>query len=321
MLGAVGTNEMLKRGLKIAVALVLLAVLVRGVDWQQAQRLLMDVSIPALFGVLAVMIGELAISAWKWLWALRMHGLRYSFAFLFAVLAKAYFINNFLPTAVGGDAYRAYRTLPAEGVRSRAVSAVLLDRISGLCALLLWGALAALLLWRESPVARWYLSICVAGGCAALIGLFMIYKGWFKPLVNRIRHLAAFQAVEHNLNHLRQARGEWTYVIVLSMAFQATSIGIVYALFQLVGTPVSPHACALMAAAAGIAAVLPISINGIGVMEGSLVGMAVALGVEYDAALLVAMLRRLLMVTLSMLCGLLFALDREANVARVRSAT
>ena len=65
---------------------------------------------------------------------------------------------------------------------------------------------------------------------------------------------------------------------------------------------------------------MPVSINGIGVMEGSLVGMAVALGVEYDAALVVAILRRLLMVALSILCGAMFIIDREPQATARASA-
>ncbi|MET0658193.1 MAG: lysylphosphatidylglycerol synthase transmembrane domain-containing protein [Steroidobacteraceae bacterium] len=302
---------MLKRSIKALIALVLLALLVRGVDWDQAQTTLERVSIPALAVTLVAMIWELVLSAWKWLWTLRMHGLEYRFGYLFQVLTKGYFINNFLPTAVGGDAYRAFRTMPSDGFKSRAVSAVLLDRVSGLMALLLWGAIAACWLWSESPVARWYLSLCFAGGAAALALLFIVYKGWLKALSNRVRHLAVFTAIEHNINYLKQARQEWVYVVVLSLAFQATSIGIVYWLFGRIDYPVAIAACALMAAAAGVAAVLPVSINGIGVMEGSLVGMAVALGVEYDAALVVAILRRLLMVALSVLCGAMFLIDRE----------
>lgn len=302
---------MWKRGIKVVIALALLAVLVRGVDWQQAQQMLERVSLAALAATLIAMLWELALSAWKWTWTLRMHALEYRFGYLLQVLAKGYFINNFLPTAVGGDAYRVFRTMPNDGFKSRAVSAVLLDRVSGLAALLILGAVGACWLWRDSPVARWYLSLCIAGGLGGLLVLGVIYKGWLKALTNRVRHLAVFAAIEHNLGYLTAARKEWVYVVALSLAFQVTSISIVYWLFGRIDYPITWAACALMTAAAGVAAVLPISINGIGVMEGSLVGMAVALGVEYDSALLVAILRRLLMVALSIVCGATFLFERE----------
>ena len=61
---------------------------------------------------------------------------------LLRILLSASFLNNFLPTAIGGDIYRVYRTVP-QGTRSRAVSAVLLDRVVGLLSLMLIGAIGS----------------------------------------------------------------------------------------------------------------------------------------------------------------------------------
>ena len=78
------------------------------------------------------------------------------------------------------------------------------------------------------------------------------------------------------------------------------------------GYPVTLRQCALIAAASGIAALLPLSINGLGLMEGSLVGMAVALGVDYDGAVLVAVIRRVMMAFVSALCGVAYLLEPKA---------
>src|SRR5690606_41154889 len=76
------------------------------------------------------------------------------------------------------------------------------------------------------------------------------------------------------------------------------------------GSPVSIAAAAVVTAAAGIAAVLPISISGLGVVEGSIVGAAVAVGADYDAAVLAALLVRLLSLAVGAGCGLLYLVDR-----------
>jgi uncharacterized membrane protein YbhN (UPF0104 family) len=300
----------MKRAIKALIALTLILLLVRGIDWADTQRVLAQVAWWPLGVILLAMIWELVVSAWRWQWALRMHGLTLTFSYLFEVLAKGYFINNFLPSAVGGDAYRVLRTMPRGGYRSRAVSAVLVERGSGMLALLLLGAFGALWLFDEA-IARWYLGVCIAGGAVAAVMALIVWCGWLKPLTNRVRHLSAFDALEHNLGRLRSGRVEWAYVTILALVFQTISVLILYALFALIGHPASFAACALMAAAAGVAAILPISINGIGVMEGSLVGMAVALGIDYETAVIVAVLRRLMMVVLSVVCGSAFLLDRE----------
>jgi glycosyltransferase 2 family protein len=306
-----------KRFLKIGVALALVAALVYGVDWNEARGLIGRVTVITFIVVAAAMLVELALSAVKWSWALRMHGLVFDFAHLFRAICTGYFLNNFLPSAIGGDAYRVYRTLPPDGYRSRALSAVIVERGTGFGALLALGALGALAL-TETAAARAYLIAVSVGGVAGLAILFALSRGALTWLKSRLSRLKLVDAIEHNIGMLTKARGEWIYVIALSFAFQATSILILYWLFMQLGFSVSLQQCALMAAASGIAAVLPLSINGVGLMEGSLVGMAIALGVDYDSALLVAVVRRLMMAVTSALCGVAYVL--EPKVPRTASA-
>jgi uncharacterized protein (TIRG00374 family) len=306
-----------KRFLKIGVALALVAALVYGVDWNEARGLVGRVTVFTLIVVAAAMLVELVLSAVKWSWALRMHGLAFDFAHLFRAICTGYFLNNFLPSAIGGDAYRVYRTLPPDGYRSRALSAVIVERGTGFGALLALGALGALAL-TDTAVARAYLITVSAGAVAGIAVLFALSRGALTWLKNRLSRLKLVDAIEHNIGMLMKARGEWMYVVALSFAFQGTSILILYWLFMQLGFSVSLQQCALMAAASGIAAVLPLSINGVGLMEGSLVGMAIALGVDYDSALLVAVVRRLMMAVTSALCGVAYLL--EPKVPRTASA-
>jgi uncharacterized protein (TIRG00374 family) len=309
----------MKRTLKVAVALLLIYVLLRGVDWSRTRQVLDDVHWWALALALMFMVWEILLSTVKWGWALRMHGLRFGFGHLFQLQAQGYFANNFLPTAVGGDAYRAYKTMPTSGYKSRAISAVLLERASGLAALLFIGALAALVLMSDSTVARWYLAFCAVGAIVATGLAGALYLGAFKPVTNRIRHLSAFEALSHNLDRLRRARREWIYIVGLSLIYQTTSVGLLFFYFMLVGSPIDFAQAALLTAVAGIAGVLPLSINGIGIVEGSIVGVAAALGIDYDAAVVVAVLRRLMMVALSVLCGVSFLVGREAAPRPIES--
>ncbi len=297
---------------KIVVACVLMSILLWLVDWQHAADVLHRLHWSVLVPVYGLMIFFLVLSTVKWSSALRMHGLVYRFGYLFRVMCTGFFFNSFLPTAVGGDAYRVYRTLPAEGYRSTALSAVLVERLTGFAALLTLGAVGAVLL-LETPIAQLYLVVYLAGGVAGLAGLAMLWAGWFAPLARRLGHLKAVDALLHNIGHLARARRGWVEQAIISFVFQGLSIGLVFWLFVLLGHPVDFWQCALITAAAGIASFLPLSIAGIGVMEGSIVAMAVALGIGYDEALLVALLRRFLTLALSLLCGLVFLAESRRD--------
>jgi hypothetical protein len=168
-------------------------------------------------------------------------------------------------------------------------------------------------------MAKGFIFLSVLGFTAGLAMLAATYAGWLKPLTNRIRHTSVFEAIAHNIGYLAKARSGWLPLIAISVLFQAIAIANIYILFQSLGVHVSFVSCAVIGAAAGLATVIPISINGLGVVEGSFAGTALALGVDYEAALAVAVLIRLMVLPASMVFGLLYAFGGET--ARVAGDT
>jgi PAS domain S-box-containing protein len=296
------TKEGSARLLRYGVATALVAVLLYRVNWSEAATEWSRVSTSAVVGAFIVMAIGLVVSAWKWRWALRLHDLNYGFPFLLRTLCIGFFFNSFLPTAVGGDAYRVLKTMPPDGYRSRALSAVVVERAVGLLALLVIGGIGAFRLAGSYDAARDYfyvLLVLLAAGAAAFIAL---QGGWLERFAHRWRRVSAVDAIHHNLALMRHRPREWLGLVMGSFVFQAISIGAIFVLFGAVSNA-SPSKCALIAAAVGLAAMLPISINGIGVMEGALVAAAVALKLDYEQALIVAFARRALTIGLAVPCG------------------
>jgi uncharacterized membrane protein YbhN (UPF0104 family) len=99
------------RALKIVIACVLLVLLFIGVDREIIARQLAALDWrPAAIGLAAVAL-ELLANAWKWRCSLQLHDLRFPWPYLFRTGCFAYFFNNLLPSAIGGDVYRIYRTM------------------------------------------------------------------------------------------------------------------------------------------------------------------------------------------------------------------
>ena len=295
-----------RRSTKVVVAVVLLTLLLSRFDWVTAAQDVQGMS-PWTFVGVAVLIGlGLVISAGKWSCALRLHSLEYPFPYLFRVLCIGFFFNSFLPTAVGGDVYRVYRTLPMKHYRSRALSAVMVERAVGLLALLALGGVGAVLLADAFAAARLYCIALLVGTAAGAVGIFALQRGWFESVLARGDRVPALNALHHNLGQLKGRGKLWLLLLGGSIAFQMTSIGAVFLLFNDLLPEVTIAQVALITAAVGVAAALPISVSGIGVMEGAFVAAAVALGLDYDQALTVALLRRFIAVLLSASCGVLY---------------
>ncbi len=312
----------MRRALKIGVACVLLTLLALGVDWETLPNDLarLDVRLAGL--ALAATGLQMLVNPWKWSHSLRLHDLRFAWPYLFRTGCFAYFFNNFLPSGIGGDVYRVYRTMLPGVERSRAVSAVLLDRAIGFAAMLGIGAVGALFLARGSELARLYLLGMAGIALAVLVGGLALLAG-LDGLRKRIAGVAWLDPVRANLRRVRRPRLDWVGLVAACCTFQLLAAAVIFLAFAAVGSPLSMSAAAVITAAAGIASVLPISISGLGVVEGSIVGTAVGVGADYDAAVLAAVAVRILSLLVAAGCGLLYLFDsgRGAKTPSHESAT
>src|SRR4051812_5831745 len=138
-------------------AVALIALLMFGVDWHALAAHFASLRwAPASLAMLAL-ASHFLVSPWKWQQSLRMHHLEFDLPYLIRANGIGFFLNNFLPSAIGGDAYRIFRTLPADGQKLRAVSAVVVERLVGVSALMALGAIGALYMIKDSALARTFL--------------------------------------------------------------------------------------------------------------------------------------------------------------------
>jgi glycosyltransferase 2 family protein len=286
--------------LKVCVAGALLVALAAGVDWQSLPDRLEQLRWWPFGLAIIITALQMPVNASKWFWSLRLHDVELRWRFLLRASCTAYFLNNFLPSAIGGDVYRVYRTVPPDGEKTRPISAVLVERAVGLGVMLANGAIGALFLSADSPLARSYLTVVAIGAVGALIAL---------PFARRFGRIKKLAPLVANVRRIAKPRSEWIWLLATSFLFQLAAAAVLYLAFFAVASEISIAAALLITAAAGIASVLPISISGIGVVEGAIAGTAVAVGVPYDLAVLAAITIRLVVIPVSAACGLVYLLD------------
>jgi glycosyltransferase 2 family protein len=292
---------------RAGVALLLLAVLALNLEWSALYAGFQRLDWPLVAVAAALYPIAMLLNAAKWSAALRLHDLSFRFGYLLRTGCIGFFVNNFLPSAIGGDVYRIYRS-SMEGATSQAVSAVVVERLVGLAVLLLNGLVGAALLFDSSSLARVYLTWCLAGlGVAALFAALLAVC--HKTLASRVASARRLQPVVANFQRIARRHAAWVPLILFSVAFQLASAVATLVAFLAVGADVTVSAALLITVAAGLAAVLPISISGIGVVEGSIVGAGVALGVDYDSAFLAALLLRGLSLATSLGCGIVYVFE------------
>jgi uncharacterized protein (TIRG00374 family) len=256
----------------------------------------------------------------KWKKCLEIYGIYHSFYFLQKIACIGYFFNNFLPTTIGGDGYRILRTLPASGAKSRAIAAILLERIVGFAALLFMGFAASVFVMsnNESYILR---LIAISGVfilTALLFIIVLLRVSCFPKKINSFKFFRKFEVIFENLQYIRISSSKFCSVVMVSFVFQILAVIGIYYLFQTFGLKVSLLNCAVIAALIAIAAILPVSINGIGVVEGAFVYAALQVNIAMDQAIIVALMYRILNLPFSITCGIIHLLDKrpDKNLSR-----
>ncbi len=309
--------------LKALVSVSLIGFLLSNVGWQEILAKVASLSPLLLMLSFLIIVLQFPISSAKWQLSLKQHDVYFGFWYLQTVGCIAYFLNNFLPSGIGGDAYRVFKTLPSEGRKSRGLSATLLDRIVGLSCLLLLGYAGAVSLWRAGDIELLNVLVPVATVCLCLVvpGFYIGLKvGLIKKLEALPKIGAKLGPLTDNLRLIaRPGVTLWAF-IALCFLFQISAVVLLKVLFIAADYQATLSQCAVIAAVGGIAIMLPISIAGIGVYESALVGAAVAMGIDTEPAIIASITLRLLTVPASVICGLVFLFSNAKPDSKLAEA-
>lgn len=311
----------LMRAIKLVVSASLIGYLIYAVDWASAATELGDTR-PSLVVIAALIfiVNTTATSAWKWQISLQIHGFTWRIFELGKILLISGFVSNFLPTAIGGDIYRVYRTMPPGGQKSRAVSAVLLDRVTGLLSMFFVGALGAFALYarsRDPGLGLLALALTAPPLFAAVLP-YIIMLPLFRPLFRKLAGIRKLEPLMTNARLVFADKQGLARLAAVSVLFHILAVIAITLLFVAAGAPNVLAESAVADTMYSAAALFPVSINGFGIQEGSFAFTAQQLGISLNHAIVVALLVRIIAVLTSLCGGIFFFFDkgRTADLSR-----
>jgi uncharacterized membrane protein YbhN (UPF0104 family) len=286
--------------LRVAVSAVLLALLFALVDRGELGRRLAGADPWLAMLALGLLTLDRLLMAWKWWLLLRGRDAAVSLGAAVRAYYVASFAGLFLPMTVGADAVRV-ASLAGQGRTAGLVASVVLERAVGALAQALLAAVAVALLVAHGlgtalgPGARWMLAGALALGLASF------------PLTFRVAGRAGARLVS------TRGLGGTLGRMATAYAGYAGSAGLVAGFFALTllegALPVVQHYVAgraigldpgwtLYAATVPIVFFvgrLPVSLGGLGVVEGSFVYLAGLLGLGATEAFSIAVLLEVLL--------------------------
>ena len=273
--------------------------------------------------VLAIAISTMAmvINVARWQLMLRGQGATARLASLVRLYLIAMFFNNVLPSRVGADVVRAYGAAMIATTKTRSAAAVLMDRLVGAISVLALGTAAIALSASDLPPI--YLQMIVGSSAISLVLLgLMLYRNDrladFRLRVLALTEVSIFgfklrPRLETALNALRsysRAPGVVVRGFLISLVANGFSMVNLYLYARAVRADVGLGDVATIAPFILAIGLVPISPNGIGTVEAAMVVLFGALGLDQHLALAIALLRRLSLLVLSLVGGILYAVRR-----------
>ncbi len=134
--------------LKLLVSLGLLTWVILKINWHEAWTYLVRVQIWQIVLYLALVVVGMLISSYKWKILANHKKIHSPFGDFFKFYLTGSFVNNFMPSFIGGDTYRAYQIGRPEKKYPEAASTVVMDRLTGLVAATILALFFSLLNWK-----------------------------------------------------------------------------------------------------------------------------------------------------------------------------
>ena len=241
----------------------------------------------------------------RWRTVLGVQGLHLPLGRAAGISLVAHFFNSFLLGSTGGDLLKAYYAAAETAhKKAEAVTTVIVDRLLGLFAMLLFVSLMALANWDVVMSQKRFMAVMlVILGMLFVSGLVIVLSFWAGPTGARlkieallaklpkgdvlVRCIEACHAFGENPGFLPRVLG-WSMLLSLACVLQIVALGLG------LGLPMGEHFRVLLLIVPAIICIsaLPITPSGIGVRENLYVWLlsATAIGIEAKAALSLSLL-------------------------------
>lgn len=279
--------------IKIAVTIILFWILFSNVDIYESISYFSYLNWLILIPLALYPIG-LLISTKKWQLSLKS---RNDFWYLFKIYWISNFFSNFLPSSIGGDSYKVIK-LKKRGLK-RTILSIILDRGTGLFALIL-----LLVVIKDEIYLLTKNNFISYFGLITLL-IFIVTISFVCMFKFKNPKLYRFQKIFKNnkklilslislsiLFILLGGLSFWIYFFMFGYNLPFIKTFTIYILIQLI-------------------TMIPISLNGLGLREGSLVYFLNLIGIESEVGLAIALISRLALLICSSVGGLIYIVEKD----------
>ena len=306
---------------RAGISILLIVFLFSFIDVGEVAEVLLTTNCSLLAIVLMLMLLDRALMAYKW--TLLTEAKQVSLGFLGAL--KIYLISGFvgiaLPTGVGADLYRIYRTSRLTGRTHDIVGSVVIERFLGLVASMVFAVFGLVVMTAVSPefaaTKGFIAQMLVVLILLTILFLLSMQDGTYRVFRKLLHRLHAKMLVERLLSfheayiEFSKSRGALLGFFLLTALEQGLYVIIVLVTALAINAEMGAVYFLGLVPLCQIIKRLPISINAIGVQEGLFVYFFGQAGMPAHEALSLSLLIRIAQWSIVLLGGLLYATSND----------
>jgi glycosyltransferase 2 family protein len=262
------------RSLRIVIAIGLTAFVLRQADARSVWRATAQANWSWIGAAVALVFLDRALNAWRWIDLLcaLTPGSRPPFRAVLRIFFVSTFVGSFLPS-VGGDAYRAYRLSRYDVRLAESAASVLMDRVLGVLAIALLGAVAlgagpdvgasraaVVSIGAAAAVCAAVAAVIFSDRAAALGRAFVSRLPWGR--VHRAGR-SLLEAVQRYSHH----HAELSRVLLVSLGVQVIRVLQAYCLGRALAIELPLATYFLLISIVLLVMLLPVTVNGLGTSQ------------------------------------------------------
>lgn len=284
--------------IKLLVGIFLLWVVIGSVNWHETLAVLSKISPGYIGGLLLISFFLVFISCVKWQILLHARGTKVRLDLLIKLYLIGYFFNNFAPGSLGGDVMRSFKLGQSTGNQAEAFGTVFLERFTGFLALMCMAVISSLLrpaLFEYHLLAGFIWAMLFF---SALCILLYFNGRWQQLWVFTTSRYAGHKAVRMTQRFVdvifffRDRPEILLRVMILSAGFHLMTVINTHVTAASIGLQLDLPTLAVIVPVVLLVAMIPVSLNALGIMEGGFVFFLGMVGVDAPSALAIALILR-----------------------------
>lgn len=301
--------------LKVIIGLSIFYLLLRGQDLNSILNYMSEIDLGVFLSASLVYSSIFYFFGLRWRSVNLIFSINISAMTLFKHHLIAFFFSNGLPSTIGGDFWRMKLLFPVTEKKAHAFLIPLIERLSGFFAVFILGIFSFLILSDQMNISSWN---AVAITIVAVLIFIVMFSTRFSKRMSLVIQKIKSESIRDKFVQIIDA------FYLVSHHKKNFFIAIFYSLFSQL---IYATACLIIVNGLGqsihfldaliivpvvyFVSILPISIGGYGLREGTFVLLLPLFGVDQDKVIAISFLLTLMQLTVSLFGGILFLFNKK----------